>query len=284
MFDRSEDNPPVPAFLRWVLAVECSVVFVAGVLLFFLPGLASTLWAWTIPPFNSRFVGAVYLAAYLPLILFWFVPRWKPGRLTLWMILTFTTLILIAMLLHWESFAWNRPATFLVYWPLYIFLPINSAVFLYRSNEAGVANGYDGPPLLRTVLLTFALLSGAYGLSLFIIPKALTSFWPWAVDDFHARMYAAAFVTPAVAAWILSFRRRFASEYLSTGLNLVMGGFLPILGTLWTSLSQPAQRQVNFNSTGTWIYFGFFFLTGILGIVLVNEAIHLAKNTRVAPS
>jgi hypothetical protein len=147
MFDRSEDNPPVPAFLRWVLAIECSVVFVAGVLLFFLPGLASSLWAWTVPPFNSRFVGAVYLAAYLPLLLFWFVPRWIPGRLTLWMILTFTTLILIGMLVHWDAFEWSRPATFLVYWPLYIFLPINSAIFLYRSNSGGVANGYDGPAL-----------------------------------------------------------------------------------------------------------------------------------------
>ena len=284
MFDRSEDNPPVPAFLRWVLAIECSVVFVAGVLLFFFPGLASTLWAWTIPPFNSRFVGAVYLAAYLPLILFWFVPRWIPGRLTLWMILTFTTLILIAMLVHWDAFEWSRPATFLVYWPLYIFLPINSAIFLYKSNGAGVANGYDEPALLRTVLLIFAVLSGAYGLGLLVAPESLTSFWPWDVDAFHARMYAAAFLTPAVAAWILSFRRRFTSEYLSMGLNLVAGGFLPVFGTLWTSLSLPVERQVNFNSAGTWIFFGFFFLTGILGIVLINEAVQLAKYTRAVRS
>jgi hypothetical protein len=284
MFDRTEDNPTVPSFLRTVLAIECSVVFVAGVLLIFLPGLASSLWAWTIPPFNSRFVGAVYLAAYLPLILFWLVPRWKPGRLTLWMILTFTTLILIAMIIHWDAFEWSRPATFLVFWPLYIFLPINSAIFLYRSNRSGIANGYDGPPLLRTVLLIFALLGGAYGLGLLIAPGALTRFWPWDVDAFHAHMYSAAFVTPAVAAWILSFRRRFASEYLSMGLNLVAGGFLPILGTLWTSLSVSAERQVNFSSAGTWVYFGFFLLTGIFGIVLVNAAIQLSKNTRTARS
>ena len=84
MFDRSDANPIIPSFLRWVLAVECSVVFAAGVLLFFLPGLAADLWPWAIPPFNARFVGAVYLAAYVPLILFWFVPRWIPGRLRDW--------------------------------------------------------------------------------------------------------------------------------------------------------------------------------------------------------
>jgi hypothetical protein len=284
MFDRSADNPPVPPFLRLVLAVECSVVFAAGVLLFFLPGLASALWAWSIPPFNSRFVGAVYLSAYLPLILFWFVPRWKPGRLTLWMILTFTTLILVAMIIHREAFEWSRPATFLVFWPLYIFLPINSAIFLYRSNGAGVADGYDGPAPLRIALLSFALLSGTYGLGLLIAPEALTRFWPWDVDAFHARMYAAAFVTPAVAAWILSFRCRFASEYLSMGLNLVAGGFLPVLGTLWTNTSVAAERQVNFGSAGAWIYFMFFFLTGIFGIVLVNSAIQLSKNTRATHS
>lgn len=278
MFDRSRDNPLVPSFLRFVLAVECSVVLAAGLLLFFFPVLATELWPWVIPPFNSRFIGAVYLAAYLPLILFWFVPRWTPGRLTLWMILTFTGLVTIAMLLHWNVFEWDRPSTFLVFWPLYIFLPINSAIFLLRSNDAGVAKEYDGPVTLRIILLVFALLGGAYGLGLLIAPEALTRFWPWPVDAFHGRMYAAAFATPAVAAWILSFRRRFASEYLSMGLNLVAGGFLPILGTLWTNLSVPVERQVNFSSAGTWTFFIFFFLTGFLGIVLIASALQLSKN------
>ena len=279
MFDRSTGNPTVPSFLRWVLAVECSVVFVAGGLLFFLPGLASELWPWIIPPFNSRFVGAVYLAAYLPLILFWFVPRWIPGRLTLWMILTFTSLILIAMIIHWDAFEWSRPATFLVFWPLYIFLPINSAIFLWKSNGYGAASGYDGPILMRLVFWALAVLGGVYGLCLLIAPELLTRFWPWPVDDFHARMYAAAFGTPAVAAWILSFRRRFAAEYLSMGLNLVAGGFLPILGTLWTNISVPVERQIDFSSAGTWIFFIFFFVTGIMGIVLISSAAQLSTKT-----
>jgi hypothetical protein len=279
VFDRSPENPVVPSFLRWVLAVECSVVFAAGVLLFFLPGLAAQVWPWVIPPFNSRFIGAVYLAAYLPLILFWFVPRWIPGRLTLWMILSFTGLVTIAMLIHWNAFEWNRPSTFLVFWPLYIFLPINSAIFLRRSNGAGIANGYDGPAALRISLLALGLLGGAYGAGLLIAPEALTNFWPWPVDAFHGRMYAAAFVTPAVAAWIMSLRPRFASEYLSMGLNLVMGGFLPIVGTLWTNVSAPAERQVNFSSAGTWAFFIFFFLTGILGVVLIVSSLQLSKET-----
>jgi hypothetical protein len=278
VFDRSGGNPPVPAFLRLVLAVECSVVFVAGVLLFFMPGLAADLWAWTVPPFNSRFVGAVYLAAYLPLLLFWLVPRWIPGRLTLWMILTFTTLVTITMLIHVDIFEWDRPATY-IFWALYIFLPINSAIFLLRSNDAGSAKGYDGPAPLRIVFWIFTLLGVVYGLGLLIVPEALTRFWPWSVDAFHGRMYAAAFLTPAVATWIVSFRHRFAAEYLSLGLNLVSGGFLPMLGTLWTNLGVSAERQVNFNSAGTWAFFIFFSLTAMLGVVLIAIANHLSKST-----
>jgi hypothetical protein len=61
------------------------------------------------------------------------------------------------------------------------------------------------------------------------------------------------------------------------GLNLVMGGFLPILGTLWTNISVSAERQVNFSSAGTWAFFIFFFLTGILGVVLIASAVQLSK-------
>lgn len=278
MFDESENNPLVPTLLRWVLAVECSVVFAAGVLLFFLPSLAAEVWAWRIPPFNARFVGAVYLAAYLPLILFWFVPRWIPGRLTLWMILTFTTMIVIPMFIHWDAFAWDRLATFLVYWPLYILLPPAAAVFLARSQGLGAANEYQGSARLRVVLWVFALLAGGYGIGLLIAPEAMTRFWPWQVDAFHGRMYAAAFGTPAVAAGILSFRPGFAAEYLSMGLNLCVGGFLPILGTLWTNLSVPAERQIDFGTSGTWVFFLIFLISVILGLLLLATARKLSTS------
>lgn len=283
MFDRSDANPLVPSFLRRVVAVECSVVFVAGILLFFLPGIASNLWAWTVPPFNSRFVGAIYLTAYIPLIIFWFVPRWSPGRLTLWMILTFTALVMITMFIHRDIFQWDRLAAF-IFWPLYIFLPINAAIFLLRSKPVESTQGYDGPTALRMILLIFAFLGAAYGLGLLLAPEALTGFWPWRVDAFHGRMYAAAFATPAVAAWILSSTRAHAIEYLSFGLNLVAGGFLPVLGTLWTNIQVPAERQINFNSTGTWMFMIFFLLTGIVGIVLTVMAVRLANKVSVAVS
>lgn len=272
MFDKSPENPAIPSYLRFVTAVECCVVFTAAFILFFLPAFSESVWSWAIPPFNARFVGAVYFAAYIPLILFWLNPRWTPGRLVLWMIFVFTALIMIAMFLHVDSFAWDRPATFLVFWPLYIFLPINSAIFLYKFRNVELKIQDDLSPTWKTILKLFALLTGIYGIGLFFAPETLTRFWPWPVDAFHARIYASAFVTPAVGAWILSGRRGAASEYLTFGLNLLAGGILPILGTLLTHLNVPPERQVDFGSLGTWIFFLFFLATGVLGALQVRLA------------
>jgi hypothetical protein len=265
MFDKSPGNPQIPSFLRFTIAVECTVVLAGAVLLFFLPNVASDLWPWAIPPFNARFVGAVYFAAYIPLLLFWFNPRWTPGRFILWLIFIFTTLILVVMFIHWDAFDWNRISTYLIFWPLYIFLPVNSAIFLFRSRDVQNTNVSEPPAFWRSMLWLFTLVGAIYGLGLLFAPALFTSFWPWNVDAFHARIYASAFLTPAAGAWILS-KRGAASEYLTFGLNLLSGGLLPILGALWTSATVPAERQITYD-LGTWMFFAIFLTSLILGII-----------------
>lgn len=272
MFDSSVNNPRIPAFLRFVVAAECTVVLMAALLLFFFPQMAQERWAWEIPAFNSRFVGAIYFAAYLPLLIFWLNPRWTPGRMILWNIFAFTALIMLVMFLHVDAFAWDRPATYLVFFPLYIFLPINSAVFLFLSRNAKVTNTIEMPPAWKYFLALFIAAGVGYGIGLLLLPEVSTRFWPWPVDAFHARIYASAFITPAVSAWILSRRRGAASEYLTFGLNLLTGGILPILGTLLTNPGIPQERQIDFGSLGTWAFFLMFFLTGAMGIVQITLA------------
>jgi len=278
MFNHSPDNLRIPPFLRFVIAVECSVVFTGAVLLFLFPTLAKTLWAWDIPPFNARFVGAIYFAAYVPLIIFWFNPYWTPGRFILWMIFVFTALIMVVMIFHVDAFAWNRMSTYLVFWPLYIFLPINTSVFLYLSRAEKISNPTDMPALWRKSLTMFALFGTGLGIGLLIAPEALTGFWPWPVDAFHGRIYASAFITPSVGAWILSRRASARSEYFIFGLNLLTGGILPIIGTLLTNISVPPERQINFNALGTWAFFALFFMAGILGAIQIVLAFQKSTN------
>ena len=115
--------------------VECAVVAGAAGLLYLLPKWGGTdIWAWQTPPFNARYVGAIYLGALVPLVILAVTARWSPGRVVLWMIFTFTASIMVVMLAYADRFEWTRLATW-VFWALYLFLPVNSAVFLWRLRD-----------------------------------------------------------------------------------------------------------------------------------------------------
>ena len=52
-------------------------------------------------------------------------------------------------------------------------------------------------------MTALALVLGGYGIALLAIPDDATRFWPWPVDAFHARIYAATYLTPAVGALVI---------------------------------------------------------------------------------
>ncbi|MBI3913639.1 MAG: hypothetical protein HY327_05570 [Chloroflexi bacterium] len=269
MYDSSPQNTPVPSFLRLVTIVESIVVGVTASVLFLLPSLGNVLWAWAIPPFNSRYTGAIYFAALLPLVVFAISGRWSPGRVVLWMIFAFTTSIGIVMLFYIPSFAWDRPGTY-AFWFLYIFLPLNSAFFIYRLRDLKVAGGDNTLATLRTLLLEITIVLGLYGFGLLIMPEALTAFWPWRIDAFHGRIYAATFITPAVGAWLIH-KQSTISERLVLGLTLLTLGVLSLIGVIWTSATVPAANQIDYSNLGTWVFFGMNIVTGLAGFGLISS-------------
>ena len=267
MYDSSPQNTAVPSFLRLVTIVESIVVGVTATVLFFLPSVGNAIWAWAIPPFNSRYVGAIYFAAFLPLVIFAISGRWSPGRLVLWMIFAFTTSIGLVMLIHIPNFDWGRPATY-AFWFLYIFLPFNSAFFIYRLRDLKVAGGKNIAASWQTLLLGITIVLGLYGIGLLIMPETLTAFWPWTIDAFHGRIYAATFITPAVGAWLI-YKQSTVSERLVLGLTLLALGVLSIIGVIWTSATVPAARQIDYSSLGTWVFFGMNIASGLAGLGLI---------------
>jgi hypothetical protein len=270
MFDASAKNTPVPPFLRLVTIIECIAVAAAALVMFFFPALAKAQWVWDVAPFNSRYIGAIYFAALLPLIVFAISARWSPGRVVLWMIFTFTASIAAVMLHYIPQFAWDRLGT-PIWWALYVFLPFNSIFFLYTLRHWQVAGRKEASPALRNLILAIAVLTGLYGVALLLVPESATAFWPWPVDAFHGRIYAATFLTPAVGAFIIR-RSSAPAERLVLGLTLISLGLLSILGILWTNTAVPLERQIDYASTGTWAFFAINILCALAGFALVRSA------------
>jgi len=257
-------NPRVPTFLRSVTWLECGVVASAATLLFLFPRRGGQeVWAWVTPPFNARYVGTIYLGALVPLLALAARGRWFPGRLVLWMILVFTTAIMVVMLASPGRFEWERPATW-VFWALYLFLPVNSVVYLWRLRglPAGERRG------ARPALVALGLLLGLYGLALLVAPERATEFWPWSVDAFHARIYAATFLTPAVGAWLIHDRGG-GAEDRTLGATLVVFAVAAVLGVLVTDASVPAAARVDYGDAGTWAFFALNVGPGLAGAVLL---------------
>ena len=258
------ENPRVPLFLRLVTIIECLVVFSTAAVLFFVPDLGKEIWAWAIPPYNSRFVGAIYFAALVPLVVLAATGRWAPGRMVLWMIFSFTFSIMLAMLIHRDYFEWSRPATY-AFWFLYISLPINSIVHMIWLRHLPMPDGHT-PALIWRGLIYIAILGlGLYGLGLLLVPDFMTSRWPWDVDDFHGRIYAATYVTPAVGAALIQ-KKGARSEFMLLGLTLLTLGVLSIAGVIITSATVPPARQVDYASLGAWAFIGGNVIIAAMGV------------------
>lgn len=265
--DLDSDNPQIPSFLRGAIIAQCLVVGWAALLMFGLPALGEDLWAWPTPAFNARYIGAVYAGALVPLLIFAAVARWVPGRLVLWMNFVFTTAVMAVMLSSPGAFDFGRFHTW-VFWMLYVLIPIIAAVFLYRLRDLRSQLARPTPTMRRLILAVLAVAFAGYGSALIIAPAMATAFWPWPVDDFHARIYAAQFLSAAAGALVL-FPRSAPADEGTYGGTLAAFSAMAIVGLVITNLGVPPDRQVDFAETGTAWFVGLHGAALLVGVALL---------------
>ena len=110
------ENAPIP-FPLWIMALISSLLLLlVGGSLFFCPDFARSRWLWPLTPFNTRFLGAIYLTALIALTLLLLIRRAVPARLIVSMMWVFTTVILLVSCLQTEQFDMNRRATAIWFW------------------------------------------------------------------------------------------------------------------------------------------------------------------------
>jgi hypothetical protein len=190
--------------MRVLLTIAGALVFLAGLQLFVLSERTDDFFAWTIDvPLTAAFLGAGYWAS---VAYEWLAARerlWANARIAVPSVFSFTSLTLVATLLHLDLFHLDQSfglITRIVTWAwiaIYVSVPVFMAVMFVnqmRMPGADPARAVRMPRPIALVLLVHAILLSAFGALLFIAPERSLSLWPWPLTPLTSR---------AVGAWLL---------------------------------------------------------------------------------
>jgi hypothetical protein len=254
--------------LRRFYCVAVVLVTSVGVFTFLLSTRTAQLFAWPIePPLTAAFLGANYWAAFFLAVLSARERRWSRARITYAVSVVFTSLTLLATLLHLDKFQFDKVNGWL--WLIvYIVVP-PWLVLLYplQRRAAGRDPERTAPlePWLLPVMAVQALVVLVIGLALWVAPSSADSLWPWALTPLTAR---------AVGAWLLALAAGLAVTIWERDWQRVRVAVL-------TYVAMPVLQFValaRFHSTlawhgaGTWLYVAFLASILALGLHGVRRA------------
>ena len=190
----SDRDGQVLPITRWVGRFIIPFLAAAFLVLYGLPDQTTTYFAWTIQPEMTPIImGAGYGAGVYFLYRVSTVDRWHTVAPVFLGIATFTWLMALATVLHWENFNHSH-FTFALWVFLYAVTPILIPA-IWVLNRRTNPEELDGDEVLLPRVVR--VLSGALGVivtisaaALFIAPELMIEVWPWTVSPFTARILA----------------------------------------------------------------------------------------------
>ena len=202
----TSDSQNLTSYSRFVLyGLVLPLLFIAGIQLFVLAEQTETYFAWTFAaPFSAAYMGGGYWAAMFHAYTGARSRDWSYVRTSMAAAIVATSMLSITTFLHLDKFHLNSPLllTRFVTWvwiAVYIFVPpILAIAWIIQSRLPG-AHARGRNPLPAWMRAGFALLAAfaiLCGLGLFLVPEAMSAFWPWAVTPLAAR---------AVSSWLTAF-------------------------------------------------------------------------------
>jgi hypothetical protein len=264
----TEVRPAHPA-LRPLLLGYSLLGIGAGLPLYFQSG-DTHRFAWTIkPPLTAAFLGAAYWASVVLNLLASRERVWARVRIAVVPGLVFTTLILIATLIHLDRFHLRAGssdsagrAVAWIWLVVYIVIPpLTLAALVAQMRLPGRDPPRDArlSPWMRPALATQSLVMVVLGVSLFAAPASTASHWPWPLTPLTAR---------ATAAWLCGI-----------GLMAALAAFEDDLGRIRPLLAAYAAVAVlegiavaryphtpDWSGVGAWLYVAF--LATMLAVAL----------------
>jgi hypothetical protein len=260
--DSNSIKTAVPQGLWIAMAVSVVLLLMVGGTLYFAPSLAQLYWPWKLTPFNTRFLGAMYLSAVLPLLFCIMRPQSAPLRIVLPMFAFFTTFLLLVSCAHISSFHESRTSSH-IWFGLYGMDSFVALYFLWSRRQQLLRMDSVRSPRWPTIYRAEAILLGGYGGGLLLAAPLFAPFWPWPLDEFHSHLYSGLFLAGALANWYLSHSASWI-ERLTLGLTqTVLGGLIGI--GMW--VVDAKLHRLNWASPSPWIWLTVFGLFCCIGLI-----------------
>jgi hypothetical protein len=251
-----EHPPKFSKGMRLILLAASILVLAAGIDLTLLTEQTATSFAWTIQSsMTAAFLGAGYLASFLLEFFAYWEKTWANARVAVPSVFLFTTLTLIATLLHVDKFHLNSPVVSAMV-AAYLWLAIYTAVpiamlilLIYQIRLQGFT-----PKRKATLHTWMRLILGAQGtimlvtgIILFLSPATVSTFWPWALTPLTSRAIGAWLIGIGVIALHMTWEndhRRNRIAYISYA----------TLGILQVVSLVRYVGEINWSTAGSWIY------------------------------
>jgi len=253
--------------MRGLLYIASGLVIIAGWQLFVLTQSTPVYFAWTVKsPLTAAFLGANYWASFVVVFFSAREKLWAMGRAALPGVLLFTTLTLVATLLHLDKFhfgsaeataqaaAWAWLIVYVAVPPVFIYLYARQL----RTPGADPARVAPIEGWTRFLILLFALTMIPLGLALFIAPQYSASLWPWSLTPLTAR---------AVGCWLVGLGAAAGNivrenDYLRArhvSQTAVVFAILHFIG-----LARFGGAEIDWSGLSIYVYL--FYLLGVLAV------------------
>jgi hypothetical protein len=176
-------------FLLWLVIV---VIAPYGFFLYFYPGGAGNYWAWEISqPRTAVLIGSIYLAATFDYIVLTRQKEWLLIRSTLFSLFLVAAWLLVAAMLHWNSFYPYR--FFTLSWLAAYYFPLFAVPLVFRIQDERFRENLQGDHLSqgwRTWLLIRGVVYAVVSILIFIFADNVSTLWPWGIEPVNLRMFS----------------------------------------------------------------------------------------------
>lgn len=176
-------------FLLWlVIIVDASY----GLFLYFYPSGAGNYWAWEIgQPRTAVLIGSIYLIATLHYFFLTRQKEWLLIRSTLISLFLVAAWLLVAAMIHWDSFFSYR--FFTLNWLVSYYFPLFAVPLVFRLQNERFGENLQGEHLSqgwRTWLLIRGAIYAIVAILIFIFAANVSTRWPWPIEPVNLRMFS----------------------------------------------------------------------------------------------